>query len=269
MIVALFTCDKHIEITKIAIAYYNSFLTFRITVVGPKSVSKNFQGINVKFVGDEEVKGYENLKNISQQFSYGYQWYLQQFLKLAFYIESGDDVLIIDGDTVISQSVFENIIQGKKGYYSAEKITQYNKLLIDSEIYLNPSKKSYICNFGFFERRNSGFYTDNLSVFVDRLVKRVKDTQEKEGMRYSSMDFSEYQINGQISERQKEKLLPLRFFRRADLLLQKDLRIENLNLKILHNFFKSYDCISYEKDHKNSFIKSVLAEIYFLFRRSW
>jgi len=269
MTIAIFTCERHIAITKLAVEYYKTFTPYDITVVGPKYISKYFRGVGVLFTCDESIEGFANLKSISDQFATSSNWYLQQFLKIAFYLESEENVLIVDGDTIVSESVFTNTIEHNVGYYTQERIDQYNNLLVNSRVFLSPSKKSYICNFGYFERKNSGFYSENPYKFIAVLARIVRESQEKEGLRYSSVDFSEYQLNGQISEAQKSTLVPLKMFRRGDLLIQRGLCLENLTVCKLNELFKTYDCISYEIDHKSSFVKSLLAELYLLFRQSW
>ena len=269
MIVAIFTCEKHLAITKLAIKYYKTFFPFDLMVVGPKCIANHFKEIEVLFISDEDIYGYEILKSVSGRFRSGPSWYLQQFLKIAFYIESRKDVLIIDGDTIISRSTFENVRDQNVGYHTSERVNQYNKLLVQSGKFMSPGDKSYICNFGFFERSNRHFYSNNVYKFIDSLAQLVIENQQQEGLRYSSIDFSEYQINGQISENQRSANIPLKMFRRADLLIQKGLQLENLTTSRLDEFFQSYDCITYESDHQSSYFKSIVAELYLLFRRSW
>ena len=269
MIVAIFTCEKHLAISKLAIKYYRRFLSFDLTVVGPKCIANHFKDSGCLFICDEDIYGYEILKSISDQFDTGPNWYLQQFLKIAFYIESREDVLIVDGDTIISRSIFENVIDHNVAYYTAERINQYNKLLVNSGTVLSPSDKSYICNFGFFEKSNKHFYSNNIYQFIDGLVQLVIENQKQEKKRYSSMDFSEYQINGQISEDKRSAYIKLKMFRRADLLIRNSLRLENLTASKLDEFFQGYDCISYESDHQTSYVKSIVAELCLLLRRSW
>jgi hypothetical protein len=269
MIIAIFTCEKHLAISKFAIAYYKRFLSVDLTVVGPRCIANHFKDSGCLFICDEDICGYEILKSINDQFNIGSNWYLQQFLKIAFYIESREDVLIIDGDTIISRSIFENVIDHNVAYYTAERVNQYNKLLVNSGTVLSPSDKSYICNFGFFEKGNRHFYSNNIYQFIDGLAQLVIENQKQEKKRHSSLDFSEYQINGQISEDKRSAHIQLKIFRRADLLIRNGLRLENLTASKLDEFFQRYDCISYENDHRRSYIMSIVAELCLLFRRSW
>ena len=193
-------------------------------------------------------------------------WYLQQFLKLDYYLNSNDDVLIIDGDTVLSEALFLASLRNDTLFYNSENVQQYSKLLCSFSFLNYGSSKSYICNFGAFELSCKDFYPKDINGFLSEAADLVLKSQMQERRRYSSCDFSEYQLNGDF-RRQRGKLLKrVKMFRRADLLMGAQ---SEYSLAFINKLFSRYECISFEIDHKSSALRRWMARVYFWLGIAW
>ena len=130
MIVAIFTCEKHHKITLFAVDYYRSFYKGEIKIICPESQAWHFEGLGLDVVTDEELNNYSELREIAERFKMHSGWYLQQFLKLDYYLNSNDDVLIIDGDTVLSEALFLASLRNDTLFYNSENVQQYSKCCV-------------------------------------------------------------------------------------------------------------------------------------------
>lgn len=275
MKIAIFTYEKHKDITLKAIEYYKSFTNLPIVVVCPRSSAALFSKPDIEVLCDEEIFGFSSIQKICSIFKYKSGWYLQQFLKLSYYYHSDDDVLIIDGDTVLSEYLISNIVEGSL-FFTMENFSGdtkafegYNNFIVHKNLLSTISQKCYICNFGLFRKDLKHFYPENILDFFESSAELIHKNKLAEKTWWSSLNFSEYQINGQLSERNAAKSEKLNIFRRGDLLIRKKFQIKNINTKTLESIFKKYHCISYETEHKKTYVKKIISEILFIFSRSW
>ena len=261
--IAIFCTKSSKYVLRLSILYYQSLGIKNIKIICPKrhyeNLYFNFKG--VKYVFDEDLEYFDEIKKASLKHGHRQNWYLQQFLKLSYWYSSVSDCLIIDGDSILSEKTLNQIIHKDILYFTNENITAYN-FFIKKILNIETTTKSFICNFCNFKSSNKDIFSNSYLNFLE-LVNDLLLTSN-----YG--DFSEYQVHGTIENSKNNKQSPLKIFRRADLLIFGSLRkIDEVSLKTLIEFFKVYDVICYESNHKKNFIKSVVAHVYKLFRISW
>ena len=98
--IVIFALKKNITTVKILVNNLNS-LNLLPTIVAPLS-DKNFLIKNIKdkfkYISDEEIEG-----EILNKYKKENKWIIQQLLKIQYWINSNNNILIIDGDTIIKK----------------------------------------------------------------------------------------------------------------------------------------------------------------------
>lgn len=261
--IAIFTTKDSKDVVKLSISYYKHIGIKKICIVCPRDHYKElyFDIDNIDYIFDEEIAYYDKIIESSKKFGSKKGWYLQQFLKLSLWNSSDKDLLIIDGDTIISKKTLDLIISNEILFYTKEDIARYN-FFIKSAFNLTTSDKSFICNFCNFKNENKFIFEGNFLKFLDLVESHILNSNHN--------DLSEYQLHGTLEFSKNKKIKELRIFRRADLFIFGSLKsVAEIQISNLQNFFKRYDVICYESNHERSFIKSLFAHIYKVLRISW
>jgi hypothetical protein len=261
--IAIFTTKDSKDVVKLSISYYKYIGIRKICIVCPRDHHQElkFDFDNIEYIFDEEITYYDEIKESSKKFGSKRYWYLQQFLKLSLWNSSDKDLLIIDGDTIISKKTLDSIILDEILFYTKEDIARYN-FFIKSAFNLTTSEKSFICNFCNFKNSNKFIFERNFLKFLDLVESYILNSNHT--------DLSEYQLHGTLEFSKNKKIKKLRIFRRADLFIFGSLKsVSDININNLQNFFKGYDAICYESNHERNIIKSFFAHIYKALRISW
>ena len=261
--IAIFTTKNSKEVVKLGLDYYKYIGIEKISIVCPKDHYKelNFNNNNVDYIFDEEIAYYDEIKESSKKFGIKSKWYLQQFLKLSLWNSSDTNLLIIDGDTIVSKETLNLIVSDDVLFYTKENIARYN-LFINSVFNLSTTDKSFICNFCNFKDSNKFIFEKDFLKFLNLVEINIHNLK--------NTDLSEYQLHGTLEYINNKNTKKLRIFRRADLFIFGPLKnIADMDIHDLKSFFLGYNAICYEFNHNRNLIKSLLAHVYRIFKVTW
>ncbi len=210
--IAIFATKSDKEVVKLGLTYYKYIGIKKIFIVCPKDHYKelNFNYDNVDYIFDEEIAYYYEIRETSKNFGTKRSWYLQQFLKLSLWNSSNKDLLIIDGDTIVSKETLDSIIIDDVLFYTEEHIARYNTF-IKSAFNVKTTDKSFICNFCNFKDSNKFIFEKGFLRFLSLVEKNI--------LNLKNTDLSEYQLHGTLEYITNKNIKRLRIFRRADLFI--------------------------------------------------
>lgn len=225
-----------------------------------EELSNNFDSITVV---TPDCSGFDNTKNIefvcdSTYLNYSWfkdkvkdglrvGWYYQQFLKYSIVEKSsGDNVLIIDGDSIVSDVVTKPVIF-TTGKQAQEQYLKFNRRLLGGSIY---EEESFVTNQMLFNKKIFHCLIDsieshNATSWMNAILNIINNSQ--------GAQFSEYQLYGSYAKNEHSvKVDKIKVFRRMDCIN-----------KGVEEGLEKYDLIAYESHHKTGLLRKIRAKILF------
>jgi hypothetical protein len=264
--IAIFAKANCYEIVKVSIQEYLITNVEMIKIICPKQDTSSFinlLGKRVTIINDCEIDDcemYEILKKYEKEINdkkRSVGWYYQQYIKLKYSINCNIINYIIDGDTFVSSETISNFIKDKKISISYENVNIYTNSLNNYWGMNILTKKSFITNSIVVE---PGILNINKNEFNKYYINWIKQV-----LNNANEDISEYQLIGnKLLSNYNYKIKKVRFFRRADLFLDKKTVFE-----VVNKLKNKYSIVAFEKNHKKSYVKKLVAKIYAYFGISW
>jgi hypothetical protein len=224
---------------------------FDIYLVSPNAAKTKYNAENLTKINDSDLLCYETLRQNLKIERFG--WYFQQFLKFESVLRlEGDEFMIIDGDTVVDQSLaisdtFFSInrrtnaeyIKLYESFFPNDKII--NQYLITNQMVF---KKSLLNELIADIEKQSG-------LDWKRAISNVINETDESACAW----FSEYQMyaNYVLNRYTNTSIKPVKVFRRFDLIDDK-----------IENGLRKYNIIAYENYHKSGFFRKMRAKFYYL-----
>ena len=270
--ILIFTTAKNINITKCTVCELVKTRADNIKVITPHNDIQIYNQLfkenveiylgKVQIVSDEELdpKGAYRLQlSLIMNNSKRIGWYYQQYLKIKAASKSEIPTWVLDGDTYFNKSFVEYYTTNKIIPGTKEKISHYNESLIKIFPDLNVENNfSYIANCSFIDPiLLNKLFTDPIEIVFTKWINCIiKDKR---------IDISEYQLFGNIMVGNSYNKKLVKFYRRADLLLNgKEGEIE-----VIEKLKNKYDIIGFEFNHKAGKARKIMAKILLLVNYSW
>lgn len=261
-----------LDISHIAINFYNrrqlKYEPVLITPAKSLELLNSTYYFNCKVIVDEDLPGYYLVKKwLESNLKYfertgrSSNWYIQQFVKLAY--ASGRDgmTFIHDGDTVFSPTLLSKFNSAPLLLTTRENPTLYNEGCRQLEIPLK-TNVSFVANGGLFDL--SLIQLSKQKTIEDWFISAIESTV----FNSSGSDFSEYQIMGHLANINYSWCkYKVKFFRRFDLIASVD-SIKSNESAIL-KALSYYDAISFERNHNVNLFRKIIAHFLYWNHFTW
>jgi hypothetical protein len=229
-----------------------SFQDYKIYLLSPKASFSKYEASNLEKINDNDILNFDDLKQKLNLDRFG--WYYQQFLKYQSILTlDGEDFLIIDGDTIIDNSLAQ-----RDTLFATDKPTVINYSNLYKHIFPQDklNGKSFIANQMIFKKSFLRNLLDELEKnigksWIEGIAELVKHNQ--------NFMFSEYQVYAEylLNRNYDIKTQKVSIFRRMDLI---DDSVENA--------LKKFQILAYEDHHKTGFLRVLRAKIYYMIGKS-
>lgn len=238
--------------------YLVNFSEYPILVVSPEKISETYSDrveykndsdfvikneIEKKFIDVDHV-GLRDKQLIPS-------WYYQQILKYMMVIKSEYQYThIIDGDSMISANLIKKNVVFTTGKSTQNFYTKLNKLLLDKDLGSGQTL-SLITNQMVFEK---AILVSLIQTIEDKTNTNWIDAIIALLLKNKELMFSEYQLYGEFATSKfKVSIENVRIFRRMDLIRH-----------TVGQALKKYQIISFEPQHKTSFLRKLRANVFYL-----